>query len=83
MGFEERDKRRKKGVVAQLSGAAEPEQQAAAVPGVTLKAKESRSKRMQVVVKPSVHAAAQAKAAAAGVSLNEVINQILENWVTE
>ena len=44
---------------------------------------EARSKRLNLLVKPSVHAAALKKCQKLGISINESINQILEKWVAE
>lgn len=42
---------------------------------------ERRNKSVHVLVKPSVHKQAQKKCKQIGVSLNECINQLLENWI--
>lgn len=80
MGFEERQERRKKSVVAQIAGVSEKESSEQTV--IKLKPKqETRSKKFPVSVKPSLHHAAQKKATDTGYSLNEVVNQLLEKWV--
>lgn len=80
MGFEERQEKRKKSVVAQIAGVSEPENKATGI--FTIKPKEeTRSKKFPVSVKPKLHEAAKEKAEEAGYSLNEIINQLLENWV--
>ena len=50
---------------------------------ITVDKKESRSKRVNLVMKPSVHAAATAKCEKLGISLNECLNQFLEKWCVE
>lgn len=42
---------------------------------------EAKSKRVNLLIKPSLHRVAQKKCNAVGVSLNECINQLLEGWV--
>ena len=41
---------------------------------------ETRSKRINLLVTPSVYAEAQKKCGEMGISLNECINQFLSNW---
>ena len=41
---------------------------------------ETRSKRINLLVTPSVYAEAQKKCEKMGISLNECINQFLSNW---
>lgn len=50
---------------------------------VAAEKKESRSKRVNLLVKPSVYIAAKEKCDKLGVSMNECINQFLENWCKE
>lgn len=45
--------------------------------------KEARSQRVNILLKPSVYKATQAKCKKLGISVNECINQFLENWVSE
>lgn len=82
MGFEERQERRKKSVVAQIAGVDEPSLAETGMFKIKPK-QETRSKKFPVSVRPSLHKAAQEKAAAAGYSLNEIINQLLESWIDE
>ena len=42
---------------------------------------ERKTRRKQVLLQPSVHDSAQAKCDRMGISMNEVINQLLQNWV--
>lgn len=44
---------------------------------------EIRSKRVNLVVKPSIYAAAQTKCKRLDISMNECINQFLEAWIKE
>jgi len=41
---------------------------------------ETRSKRVNIVVKPSVHSMAKEKCEKMNISLNECINQFLDKW---
>jgi predicted HicB family RNase H-like nuclease len=43
--------------------------------------KESRTRRKQFVLTPSLSAKAEAKCKVLGISLNEAVNQLLEKWV--
>ena len=45
--------------------------------------KESRSQRVNILLKPSVYKAAKAKCKKLNISVNECINQFLENWISE
>ena len=42
---------------------------------------ETKSKRVQILVQPSVHEAVKAKAKAEGISTNEAINEALREYV--
>jgi len=44
---------------------------------------ETRSKRVNLVVRPSIHGLAKAKCDRLNISLNECINQFLEKWGSE
>lgn len=44
---------------------------------------ETRSKRINLLLQPSVHKMAQKKCKKMGISLNECINQLLKNWVED
>jgi predicted HicB family RNase H-like nuclease len=44
---------------------------------------ESRSKRVNFLIKPSVHKSALKKCERIDISLNECINQLLEAWIKE
>ena len=44
---------------------------------------EVKSKRINGLVKPSTYEKAKAKAEKIGISFNEVLNQLLENWIVE
>ena len=48
---------------------------------ISVKKEETRCKRVNLVIKPSVHEDAKKKCEQHGVSLNECINQLLENWI--
>ena len=41
---------------------------------------ETRSKRLQLLMQPSLHQKLKARAAARGQSLNDLIHQVLEAW---
>lgn len=61
----------------------EPEEEVIEKVMVVAVNKESRSKRVNLLVKPSVYKAVQKKAKKLGVSVNECMNQLLEQWVAE
>lgn len=42
---------------------------------------EARSKRVNLLIQPSLHKTAQKKCKHLGISLNECINQLLSTWV--
>ena len=42
---------------------------------------ETRSKRVNLLLQPSVHEQAQSKCERMGISLNECINQLLKSWI--
>jgi len=42
---------------------------------------ETKSKRVNLLIKSSTHTKALAKCKQIGVSLNECINQLLDNWI--
>ena len=50
---------------------------------ITAEKKEARSKRVNLLVKPSVYAAAKQKCDKLGISINECINQFLAKWSEE
>jgi hypothetical protein len=43
--------------------------------------RECRTQRKQILLRPSVHAEAMVKCNKIGISLNEAINQLLQNWI--
>jgi|GEM_PF-3105951 len=43
--------------------------------------REARSQRKQILLQPSLHDRAEVKCKKIGISMNEAINQLLENWV--
>ena len=43
--------------------------------------RETRSKRVNLVIKPSVYEMAKKKCGAMNISFNECVNQFLENWI--
>ena len=44
---------------------------------------ETRSKRVNLLLKPSVYGKAQKRCKKLGISLNECMNQFLDNWVNQ
>jgi predicted HicB family RNase H-like nuclease len=89
-GFADREKKREgKGVAASMildtaQGQAQPilkeDEKIVIVPK---EKEEIRSKRVNLVVRPSVYAAAQRKCKKLNISMNECINQFLETWIKE
>lgn len=54
------------------------------LPSVIAKNREERrNKSIHLLIKPSTHTKAQRKCKQIGVSLNECINQLIENWINE
>lgn len=51
-------------------------------PMATIK-KENKTKRVNLLVKPTTHKIAIEECEKLGISLNEAINQLLENWVSD
>lgn len=47
---------------------------------ISIEKKEVRSKRVNLLVAPSVYDAAKKKCDSLGISINECINQLLEKW---
>ena len=89
--LQRREERRKNSIVAQLAGRAEPEQAepltetqrtVTSVPLILNKV-ETKSRRKQILLQPSVHDRAAEKCAALGISMNDVINQLLDAWIKE
>jgi len=85
MGLEERENKRKKSIVNSMISDSAEESDAQDISGniinIVSKAKpETRSKRLNLIVAPSVYAEAQKKCDEMGISLNECINQFLANW---
>lgn len=85
MGLEERENKRKKSIVNSMISDSSEEVNAQDVsPAMNIVPKikpETRSKRINLLVTPSVYADAQKKCNEMGISLNECINQFLTNWV--
>jgi hypothetical protein len=86
MGLEERENKRKKSIVgAMISGPQElPDAETLPQNNISVVAPskaETRSKKVNILLPPSVYAEAKNKCETMGVSLNECINQLLSNWV--
>ena len=85
MGLEERENKRKKSIVNSMISDTPEEiktQNVSADINIVPKAKaETRSKRINLLVTPTVYADAQRKCNEMGISLNECINQFLTNWI--
>ena len=84
MGLEERENKRKKSIVnSMLSDSTEniiDNNQNDSLNIVSKKKVETRSKRINLLITPSLYADAQKKCEKMGISLNECINQFLTNW---
>jgi hypothetical protein len=48
---------------------------------VAVKKTETRSRRKQILLQPTIHDRAEAKCKELDISMNEVINQLLQNWL--
>ena len=83
MGLAERENLRKNSVInAMISEPRVGEASPQADIVIQSKGKsEARTKRVNLLVPPSLYADAQKKCVELGISFNECINQFLENWV--
>lgn len=85
MGLSERENMRKKSIVeSMLSGSTDSTEMQVTEQDINIVPKikaETRSKRVNLLVTPSVYRDAQKKCKRMGISLNECINQFLANWV--
>lgn len=87
-GLADREKKREgKGVVASMISDTAQEQpilrEDEKIVIVPKEKEEIRSKRVNLVVRPSIYAAAQKKCKKLDISMNECINQFLETWIKE
>ncbi|MCL2545774.1 MAG: hypothetical protein FWE06_01080 [Oscillospiraceae bacterium] len=84
-GIEQREERRRSSIVASIAGVDKKsldESTTMSAGAVVVKRKgEIRDRRKQFVLKPSTHDMAEAKCKKLGISMNEAINQLLENWI--
>ena len=86
MGLAERENKRKKSIVrAMVSDVSEEDTVIQVSPrdiNIIAKPKiETRSKRINLLIPPSLYVEVQKKCDEMGISLNECINQFLTNWV--
>lgn len=95
MGLEERENKRKKSLIGSMisddTSSTESENQAIIINEgesidyrdivIPKEKEETRSKRLNLLLKPSTYTKAQKKCEKLGISLNECINQFLDNWV--
>lgn len=90
-GLQDREEKRKKSVIgAMIDNKNDTTEQVAqneeVEHGIIIKPKkkeETRSKRVNLLIKPSVYQEAQEKCKKMDISINECVNQFLENWVKE
>ena len=68
-----------------ISSAAEPQQPAEGftIPEGYMLKKESKTARLQLLIRPTTKTRMRKLAAAEGISLNELVNQILDEYVDE
>ena len=88
MGLAERENKRKQSIVGTIVSDApknpDPEIEIQDKKNIISKPKtETRSKRINLLVTPSIYVKAQEKCDQIGISLNECVNQFLTNWVNE
>ena len=86
MGLAERENKRKKSIVGTMISDLQesPEAENISRDNINIVPKikaETRSKRINLLIPPSVYAEAQKKCGEIGISLNECINQFLSNWI--
>lgn len=88
-GLKAREAKRKSSVVASMLSAPEPNQeqepppQAATVAAPVIKKAETKSRRKQILLQPTVHDRAEEKCKRLSISMNEVVNQLLANWIDQ
>jgi predicted HicB family RNase H-like nuclease len=85
MGLSERENKRKQSIVGTIisDSPENSESKNVSQENITIVPKpktETRSKRINLLITPSVYNKAQKKCEKIGISLNECINQFLENW---
>ena len=92
--LEHREQRRKQGVVSSMLRApvmpGPNKSEEALAPGTPIwtslvkrPSKETRSRRKQILLQPTTHDRAEAKCKQLNISMNEVINQLLDIWTKE
>lgn len=83
MGFKEREQKRSQSVVKSIvSYESQLNEQDDTQDIVKKKDKvESKSKRLNLLIKPSTYTKAKKKCDKLGISFNECINQLIENWL--
>jgi len=87
MGLEERETKRRQSIIGTIISdekESQSEEITAQKNAVIIAAKpkaETRSKKINLLIPPSLHEKAQKKCRKIGISLNECINQFLNNWV--
>ena len=86
MGLTERENKRKQSIVETMISDSPENPDGKNIPrnnvNIVPKLKtETRSKRINLLITPSVYAEAQKKCGEIGISLNECINQFLSDWV--
>ena len=88
-GLRAREEKRKSSIVASMINAPIPNQeqeppppQAVTAAPVIRKA-ETKSRRKQILLQPSVHDKAEEKCKRLDLSMNEVVNQLLANWIEQ
>lgn len=45
--------------------------------------RESKTQRVNLLIRPTTHKLAQQECARLGISFNDAVNQLLDNWVTD
>jgi len=85
MGLSERENKRKQSIVGTMISDSSENQENKNISqndiNIVPKLKtETRSKRINLLITPSVYDEAQKKCEKIGISLNECINQFLKNW---
>lgn len=85
MGFEEKENDRKNsGVVSKIVKSDNETKNNSIENAVIVPLKdEPRSKRVNLLIQPSIHKKAQRKCKEMGISLNECMNQLLVSWLQE
>ncbi len=79
--LQQREEKRKQSIIESVIKN-EPDKNETSSPVVVQKEKaEKRSRQIIILTKPSIHKEVQKRCKKIGISVNECMNQLLENWI--